>query len=251
VFSNGRFHPGDRGLRRSDPFRQFGLRETGFRARFQDFVQQLEFFREVVVLITHPWLCQGAGFEFLKFGFLRFEVFEAAAHQLISRFISRIRRRAISSSFRGVFSDFLMLLPQHHDSATAARAIEHPCDTAGSLQSQLEQTLAQCSRARHAGIGSECLHPLRISEKSRHESRWMLKNLLLQRDAIEREAPAHASPVIADMLCRIIAFWRQDWKVSWRRAVDENLGKSHVLILRRSADLRNFHKSADFAQNDV
>jgi hypothetical protein len=58
MFSDGGFHPGDGGLRRADPFRQFGLRETGFRARFQDFVQQLEFLREIVVLVANPGLCR-------------------------------------------------------------------------------------------------------------------------------------------------------------------------------------------------
>ena len=50
----------------SNPFRQFRLREACFRAGFQDFVQQFEFVREIVVLLANSGAARARALNFSR-----------------------------------------------------------------------------------------------------------------------------------------------------------------------------------------
>src|SRR6185312_3289324 len=87
----GRFEPRNGRLRGSDPLGDLGLGQPGFGPSAQHFVEERKLVGGRVVCRSHARARKCASLE----------LFEAAGHVT-----SFIRRRAISSSLGGVFSDF-------------------------------------------------------------------------------------------------------------------------------------------------
>jgi hypothetical protein len=66
VFPSGRFQSGNGGLGGSHPLSDFCLSKSGFRARFENLVEEGELILEGVVCHLDAWLGQGLALELLQ-----------------------------------------------------------------------------------------------------------------------------------------------------------------------------------------
>ena len=82
-----------------------------------------------------------------------------------------------------------------HDTTVHNRAVEHPCDSLGSLDPELENPVAHGSRVGHAKVRAEYLHAFRVANEARQESRRQCKNLGLHAIAIEGDGPGHRDSI--------------------------------------------------------
>ena len=80
---------------------------------------------------------------------------------------------------------------QHHDPSSDERAVENSNDTFRHLEPEFEKPLTHSPGVRHSEVGAVKFHAFGVSQKARHETGRQLKQLLLERCAVERDSPVH------------------------------------------------------------
>ena len=93
-----------------------------------------------------------------------------------------------------MFWRLLRLLDEHmqHDNALLYYGTkENSGDAFLALDSQLEEPFTHGPGVRHSEVGAVKFHAFGIPQKARHETGRQLKQLLLERCAVERDSPVH------------------------------------------------------------
>lgn len=102
-----------------------------------------------------------------------------------------MRFRAISSCFCGGPLRLLDELVQHDDPSSDERAVEHSRQTFRRLEPEFEKAVTHGPGVRHSEVGAVQFHAFGIPKKARHETGRQLKQLFLERCAVERDSPVH------------------------------------------------------------